>query len=167
MHKPSASESFGHSLSGRLAGGVHVYPLRVYYEDTDAAGIVYYANYLKFAERARTEMMRILGDEHSRLMDGHGIAFAVRHCDADFRAPAGLDDVLEVHTRVIEMGGASMLVGQDVKRDGQDLVRLRLRLVCISKSSFRPTRLPGSLRDALGGGNGDSERVLSDGTAGR
>ena len=74
--------------SGTVQGDVHHFPLRVYYEDTDAAGIVYYANYLKFAERARTEMLRLLGFEHGEMRRDSGRAFAVRHCSADYLAPA-------------------------------------------------------------------------------
>ena len=81
--------------SGMVADGVHVFPVRVYYEDTDAGGIVYYANYLKFAERARTELLRIAGITHSDLMAESGVAFAVRHCAADFIKPARLDDPLD------------------------------------------------------------------------
>src|SRR3546814_20375005 len=88
------------SSAGWFEGGEHVLPLRVYYEDTDAAGIVYYANYLKFAERARTEMMRCLGAEHRVLLEEAGIAFAVRSCSADSLIPARLDDLHVVRTRV-------------------------------------------------------------------
>ncbi|HEC14899.1 MAG TPA: YbgC/FadM family acyl-CoA thioesterase [Rhodospirillales bacterium] len=77
------------------AGDPHVFPIRVYFEDTDAGGIVYYANYLKFAERARTEMMRSLGVESSHWLDGEGVVFAVRRCDADYRRPARLDDLFK------------------------------------------------------------------------
>ena len=110
--------------------GVHVFPLRVYYEDTDAAGIVYYANYLKFAERARTEMLRALGTNQSRLAAEQGIAFAVSRCTADYLKPARLDDRLEVHTRVTEVGGASLSADQAVKGEAGELVRLDVRLAC-------------------------------------
>ena len=116
--------------------GVHVFSMRVYYEDTDAAGIVYYANYLKFAERARTEMLRALGTNQSRLSAEDGIAFAVRQCIADFLKPARLDDRLEVHTRVTEVGEAG------------ELVHLGVRLAC-TNTSGRPARLPKALRASL------------------
>ena len=86
--------------------------LRVYYEDTDAAGIVYYANYLKFAERGRTEMMRALGFAHSSIRAETGIIFTVRRLSADYRGPARLDDALSVDTRILEIGGATLLLDQ-------------------------------------------------------
>src|SRR5262249_19258454 len=92
----------------------HVFPVRVYYEDTDAAGIVYYANYLKFAERARTEMLRAHGFEHGGI--GAGLAFAVRSCAVDYLRPARLDDALEVRTRITRVGGASLEADQDICR---------------------------------------------------
>ena len=127
---------------------VHVFPLRVYYEDTDAAGIVYYANYLKFAERARTELLRSLGLEHSRLRADAGTVFIVRQCVADYLKPARLDDRIEVHTRVVEVGAATLRIEQDVQRDGEDLARLRLRLACVDGTG-RPVRLPPALRSAF------------------
>lgn len=135
-------------MTGNEPGPAHVFPLRVYYEDTDAGGIVYYANYLKFAERARTEMLREIGVESSRLIDGEGIAFAVRHCTADFLKPARLDDSLEVHTRLLEVGGASLVADQRIVRRTEELVRLRLRLACVNRSD-RPARLPAGVRASL------------------
>jgi acyl-CoA thioester hydrolase len=131
--------------SGTVTDGVHVFPVRVYYEDTDAGGIVYYANYLKFAERARTELLRIAGITHSDLMAETGVAFAVRHCAADFVKPARLDDPLTVHTRLTDIKGASIEMDQAIRRDGTDLVRLRVRLACMSRSG-RPSRLPAPAR---------------------
>lgn len=128
--------------------GPHVYPIRVYYEDTDAAGIVYYANYLKFAERARTELMRTLGFEHRRLMEGDGIQFAVRRCEADYRKPARLDDLVEVHSSILAVRGASFEAAQVIRRGGDDLVRLRLKLACLNRAG-RPARLPGRLAAAF------------------
>ena len=80
----------------------HIFPLRVYYEDTDAGGIVYYANYLRFAERARTEYLRSVGADHQTLLAEDGIAFTVRQCSVDYMSPAFLDDPLEVHTRLLD-----------------------------------------------------------------
>ncbi len=88
---------------GSLQGDAHRFPVRVYYEDTDAAGIVYYANYLKFIERARTEMMRLYGVEHEKARQSGGAAFIVRRCEIDYRAPARLDDELVVETRLKEL----------------------------------------------------------------
>ena len=146
------------SLAGAFHGDAHVFPLRVYYEDTDAAGIVYYANYLRFAERARTEMMRSLGVNHSGLMAADGIAFAVRHCSADFLAPARLDDRLEVVTRITELRGASLGVEQRVRRDGADLVRMSLRLACMTLAG-RPSRIPATLRADLNDYHNKGQRL--------
>ncbi len=134
--------------AGATARPAHVFPLRVYYEDTDAAGIVYYANYLKFAERARTEFMRSLGVEHSRLREDTGTLFIVRQCVADYLRPARLDDWIEVHTRVVEVGAATLRIEQDIRRDGEAIARLRLRLACVDETG-RPVRLPRTLRSTF------------------
>lgn len=144
----AVTDEISKPCSGRLEGGVHVFPLRVYYEDTDAAGIVYYANYLKFVERARTEMMHLLEASYRESVAQRRIAFAVRHCDIDFLAPARLDDVLEVRTSVTEIGGASVTAEQVIRRDGDDLTRIRVRLACIDAAG-RAMRLPAKLRTAL------------------
>ena len=143
--RPTASQS---AAVGRLAGDVFIFPLRVYYEDTDAAGIVYYANYLKFIERARTEMMRFAGIDHSGMRDADGVLFIVRRCTLDYRRPAWLDDWLEIHTRIVALKGASLEVEQIVLRDGETLVHAELRLACI-KESGAPARFPPDLRSAL------------------
>ena len=137
-------------LQGRFAEGVHVFPVRIYYEDTDAGGVVYYANYLRFAERARTEMLRALGVEGARLADTDGVAFAVRHCAADFVRPARLDDLLEVRTRLLGVGGASLRAEQTVFRGAEPLVRLELKLACTGRSG-RTARMPKDLRSSLEG----------------
>lgn len=136
------------STSGASPEGIHIYPVRVYYEDTDAAGIVYYANYLKYAERARTEMLRDLGTENARLMKTEGLAFAVRRCEVDFFKPARLDDLLSVETRLIDVGGASLVADQRVKRDNAELVRMELKLACMSLDG-RPARLPAAVKTRL------------------
>src|SRR6202167_4634535 len=102
----------------------HSFPLRVYYEDTDAAGMVYHANYLKFAERGRSEMLRSLGFPHRRLGAENGVGFAVRRCSVDYRAPARLEDALTVDTRLAEIGAATLTVHQQICRDGEVLVDL-------------------------------------------
>lgn len=126
----------------------HICPIRVYYEDTDAEGIVYYANYLKFAERGRTEMLREAGIEHRDLLAKHGIAFAVRSLSADYVKPALLDDALSVHSRLIDVRGASMSAEQIVRREDEDLVRFNVRLACINRRG-RPARMPPTLRSVL------------------
>ena len=90
---------------GRCRDGVHIFAARVYYEDTDAGGVVYHTSYLRLAERARTEMMRSMGFSHGLLFDRYNVLFALRRCTADFRLPARLDDALEVQTRVMKVAG--------------------------------------------------------------
>ncbi len=122
--------------------------MRVYYEDTDAAGIVYYANYLKFAERARTEMMRGLGVEHEKSRQAEGSVFIVRRAEIEFEAPARLDDELVVETRVKEFGAATILLAQDIAQGESVLVRATVLIACVGRNG-RPVRLPPPLRAAL------------------
>ncbi len=147
MADPTADQA-GRAEVVALPGFVHRYQLRVFYEDTDAAGIVYYANYLKFIERARTEMMREAGISHTQLMTQRGVAFIVRRCNADFRAPARLDDLLEVRTRITELGGASIEAEQVVWHGQNSLVTAEIKLGCIDRGG-RPVRLPEGVRAAL------------------
>ena len=126
----------------------HVFPLRIYYEDTDAAGIVYYVNYLKFAERARTEMLRIAGRGQDKMWREEGLGFAVRSAQIDYRLPARLDDMLDVRTRVVDIGGASLRLGQRLFRDQALLADMTFRLAVIDREG-RPARLPADIRDAL------------------
>jgi acyl-CoA thioester hydrolase len=122
--------------------------LRVYYEDTDASGIVYYANYLKFAERGRTEMMRDLGFAHSAIAAELGTVFTVRRLSADYRAPARLDDRLTVATRVVDIGAATLRLDQRICRDGTLLAAIDILVACIGPDG-RPRRIPAGLRAAL------------------
>jgi acyl-CoA thioester hydrolase len=126
----------------------HSMPMRVYYEDTDASGIVYYANYLKFAERGRTEMMRALGFAHSAIQAATGVVFTVRRLAADYRLPARLDDWLSVDTTIREIGGATLLLDQAIRRDDVPLVVIELQLACVGPGG-RPRRVPAGLRAAL------------------
>ena len=128
--------------------GPHRFAMRVYYEDTDAGGIVYYANYLRFAERARTEMLRGHGIESSDLMANEGIALAVRRCNVDYRRPARLDDELIVETRVVHVGGASLELRQVVTCGNDELVAMDLKLGCMSLDGAA-ARLPATLRQTL------------------
>jgi acyl-CoA thioester hydrolase len=138
------------TLGTRMTDGApeHRFPVRVYYEDTDAGGIVYYANYLKFAERARTEFLRSLGSEHHAMKEHHGVEFVVRSMEADYILPARLDDELTVCSCLITLGGASMTARQIVKRDDEDLVNMSVQLACVSAGG-KPARMPGALRIAL------------------
>ena len=134
--------------TGVLEGGVHVMPVRVYYEDTDAGGIVYHANYLRFAERARAELLRMFSADNRSMLDSHDLAFVARHCALDYIAPARLDDALEIHSRIIEVRGASLRLSQTVRREGEDLVRIEIRVACIGRDG-RAGRLPQATRAAL------------------
>ena len=124
------------------------YRLRVYYEDTDLAGIVYYANYLKFIERARTEALIALGVDQVALRAETGLVFAVRRVEADYLGPARFQDQLRVTTEALEVRGASVELAQDVWRDELCLFRARVRLVCLGPEG-RAARLPAPVRDAL------------------
>jgi acyl-CoA thioester hydrolase len=124
------------------------WPVRVYYEDTDAGGIVYHASYLRFAERARTEWLRALGIVHADLLSRFGCLFAVRRCRIDFRRPARLDDALVVATSLIAARGARLELRQDVLRAGELLVGLDVELALLGPG-HRPARLPPDLRTAL------------------
>jgi len=126
----------------------HRFATRVYYEDTDLAGIVYYANYLRFIERARTEWVRSLGIDQTRLRDETGIVFAVRRLEADYLSPARFDDLLMVETTPVATTGASLTLAQDVLREGTRLFAARVTLVALGPSG-RPVRLPPALRAVL------------------
>ena len=145
---------------GVIRDGAYLYPVRVYYEDTDAAGIVYHANYLKFAERARTEMLRRLGIEQERLRAETGLSLVVRRGTLEFRAPARLDDDLVVVTTLRALRQASLELDQDVRRDGESLVLLSFQVAAIGRNG-RPQRLPAALRAALLSRNDTTTRMVS------
>ncbi len=127
---------------------IHCLELRVYYEDTDLAGIVYYANYLKFIERARSEFLRELGVDQRRMRIDRGTVFAVRRIEADYLEPARFDDLLRVETYPQSVSGARIVLGQDVRRGGTLLFRSTVTLAMLSESG-RPTRIPADLRRAF------------------
>lgn len=129
-------------------GPAHRFRVRVYYEDTDAGGVVYHAGYMRFAERARTEMLREHGVAQSRLSREQGIFFVLRRCVVDFLAPARLDDELLVASRLLEVRGASFDLEQAITRDELEMVRLRVKLACITADG-RAMRLPHSIRRIL------------------
>ena len=126
----------------------HCFAIRVYYEDTDAGGIVYHSNYLKYAERARTEWLRGIGIAQREWRQETGLAFAVTRCEIDYRRPARLDDLLDVSTQVLDIGGASVTVAQVIRRESDDVARLRLTVACIDRDG-RPARLPQNIRAAM------------------
>ena len=126
----------------------HRFPLRVYYEDTDLAGIVYYANYLKFIERGRSEYVRALGIDQVELKEGRGLVFAVRRVEADYLSPARFDDRLEVLTAIGQIGGARLVMAQRVMRGEEILFTAQVTLVLMSLEG-RPARIPADIRARL------------------
>jgi acyl-CoA thioester hydrolase len=131
-----------------VTGVSHTFPLRVFYEDTDAAGMVYHANYLKFAERGRSEMLRSLGFPHRKLGAEEGVGFAVRRCTIEYLSPARLEDALTVVTTLTGIGAATLAARQEIRRDEELLADLDILVACIGRDG-RPRRLPGALRAAL------------------
>lgn len=129
----------------------HTHPLRVYYEDTDAGGIVYHANYLKFCERARSEWVRGLGIDQRALKAERGLIIVVRRMEVDFLRPALYDDALTVTTRLRTLGGARIELDQSVLRGPDTLFTAAVTLVCVGPDG-RAARLPDDLRAALQGG---------------
>jgi len=140
--------SAGPMLSGHVVEGEHRLPVRVYYEDTDAGGIVYYARYLQYAERARTEILRLAGIEQTALRASHDVVFAVSRCEVDYRRPARLDDLVEVRSRLTALRGAKLSAVQTIWRAGEELVRLVVEVAAV-RGDGRPTRIPAPVRAAL------------------
>jgi acyl-CoA thioester hydrolase len=124
-------------------------PVRVYYEDTDAGGVVYYANYLRFLERARTELLRDLGFGQARLASQDGIAFAVRSLSVEYLKPARLDDQLTVMTRIESLGRAQALFQQHIERDGETLLTAAVRLACLDLERGRAAAMPPDIYNEL------------------
>jgi len=137
-------------LTGGVTGGgaPHRLTLRVYYEDTDFGGVVYYANYLKFIERGRTEALRARGVDQGRLKAEQGLAFVVTRVGIDYRRPAAFDDLLTVETRLARLGGASVVMEQRVARGETTLAEAEVMLALVDASG-RTARLPPALRRAL------------------
>ena len=123
-------------------------PVRVYYEDTDAGGIVFYANYLKFAERGRTELLRMAGFENKSLMQHEGMIFVVRRIEAEYHKPAELDDALTVVTEAGAIKNSSFVMKQSIFRDTVQLFAMNVTLVCVNMKG-RPVRVPDPLKQAL------------------
>ncbi|WP_116366643.1 tol-pal system-associated acyl-CoA thioesterase [Parahaliea mediterranea] len=124
------------------------FKLRVYIEDTDAGGIVYYVNYLKFMERARTEMMRTLGFGKDYIFN-HDLMFVVRDVAVQYRLPAQLDDELEATATIVELRGATMRLHQTVKRDGRPLAEGEVTIACVDRAGVKPRRLPREMLERL------------------
>ena len=134
-----------------------VWPVRVYYEDTDSGGVVYYANYLKFMERARTEWLRARGFEQDALLREQHLMFAVRSISVEYQRPARFNDLLAIVSQVVEARGATLLFEQTVERDpaAQVLCAARVRVACIDAQTFRARRIPQALLEERGGDVGD------------
>jgi acyl-CoA thioester hydrolase len=138
-------------ICGRIEGDLHVLPVRVYFEDTDFAGVVYHANFLKFCERGRTDFVRLLGIHHQELAApdaGEASVFVVRRIEIDYLRPGRLDDLLEVITRCSDIGGASLTLAQEVRRGETVLARAKVVVVLVS-SAGKPQRIGAIIRDAL------------------
>jgi acyl-CoA thioester hydrolase len=133
-----------------LADGVFSWPARVYWEDTDGGGVVYYANYLKFLERARTEWLRALGLVQTRLAKDPGIVFVVANLTIEYRRPARLDDALTITSTCMRDGAACLRFDQRILRNDELLVEASVRVACLDASSFRPKRLPDSIAKRIG-----------------
>ena len=124
------------------------YQCRVYYEDTDAAGVVYYANYLKFAERARTEAVRVAGLSQHALLDEQGLGFVVTHVEVAFHRSARFDDLLTITTEIRDIGHASLTLAQTFLRADERLVSLQVRLALVNRAG-KPVRLKDPLKTLL------------------
>lgn len=136
-------------LENAMHGGEHRLGVRIYFEDTDAGGIVYHANYLRYAERGRSEALRILGMPHAEMIGTHGRMFVVHRAEIDYERPARLDDLITVATRVGQIAAARVMLEQTIRRGAVRLVRIRLMLACVDSASGRAARLPAPMRAAL------------------
>jgi acyl-CoA thioester hydrolase len=139
------------------------WPIRVYYEDTDAGGIVFYANYLKFFERARTEWLRACGIDQQKLIESDGVVFVVKRTAVDYSAPARLDDMVRIVSRIERLGRASVDFHQEAWRDGVLLAAGDIRVASVDHASIRPTGIPAAVLAGLK--RGPSPAGASDGGA--
>ena len=128
---------------------VHRFAIRVYYEDTDAGGIVYYANYLRFLERARTEWLAKAGFTHAALAREHHVAFVVHRLQIEYLQPARLYDALLVTLVLLQRGRGRLVMAQDVLRDGAMLARAQVTLACLDPATWRPTRIPAPVAERM------------------
>ena len=135
-----------------MAGPVQpfLWPVRVYYEDTDAGGVVYYANYLRFMERARSEWLRAMGFEQSMLSAEYRVLFVVRAVNIDYLKPSRFDDSLQVTVEVVNVGGSRIRFLQRVLRGDEEIVRADVDVVCVNTDTFRPARVPLEMRTTIG-----------------
>jgi acyl-CoA thioester hydrolase len=136
----------------------HSFPIRVYFEDTDAGGMAYHATYLRWAERARTESLRDMGLPHQLMMERHDAILVVRRIEVEYWRPARLDDALVVETRVIAVKGVTLVLDQRMVQPDGVLAALRVELACVDRHALRPKRIPEPWRTALNGAPGMTDR---------
>ena len=125
------------------------FPIRIYYEDTDAGGIVYYANYLKYAERARTEFLRHLGINQQEMLKNQECGFVVRNCNISYKSPARLDDALNITCKVTELKGASLKMEQKLYREDTIICEIEITLVFLNLATMRPSKIPAEISSLL------------------
>jgi acyl-CoA thioester hydrolase len=142
-------EHVAHPTQPQRQGGVFCWPVRIYYEDTDAGGVVYYANYLKFMERTRTEWLRSHGFELPALADEHGILFVVRAVEIEYLKPARFNDSLDVTLELADHGRTQIAIIQQVLRGREVLARARVLAVCVDTRTIRPTRIPSPVLERI------------------
>ncbi len=146
---PSRMASRPRIYAYSIADAAFVWPVRVYYEDTDSGGVVYYANYLKFLERARTEWLRALGFEQTELLRDYNVLFVVRRVEIDYLRPARFNDTLVVTVRVHGKGRSWMELDQTATRGAEVLVAARVKIVCVNGQSFRPVEIPLAIKEKM------------------
>ena len=126
------------------------WPVRVYYEDTDSSGVVYYANYLRFLERARTEWLRAAGFEQTELAQAHEVVFVVTALTIEYRRPARFNDSLSVSVEPAELGASRIVLLQRVLRGASEIAVASVRLACVNTATFKPARIPGPVAEKMG-----------------
>lgn len=127
-----------------------MWPVRVYYEDTDSSGVVYYANYLRFLERARTEWLRAAGFEQTELAQVHEVVFVVTALTIEYRRPARFNDSLSVSVEPAELGASRIVLLQRVLRGASEIAVASVRLACVNTATFKPARIPGPVAEKMG-----------------
>jgi len=135
--------------NGEFCGNVFAFPVKVYYEDTDAGGIVYYANYLKFAERARSECLAHLGINQREILQNEHTGFVVRSCNIEYLNSAVLEDELTITCEIGELGAASLVIKQNILRKDEVLAKLEVKVINLNIETHRPTRIAPALYEKL------------------
>lgn len=136
--------------TGNSEPGTFAWPVRVYYEDTDSGGVVYYANYLRFLERARTEWLRARGFEQTALAREHRVVFVVTALSIEYRRAARFNDMLAVTVEPAEVGASRVVLLQRVVRGDEELIAASVRLACVNTATFKPVRIPGPVAKKIG-----------------